>query len=91
MGYSKIRIAQKNDMGKQAETDLGNQELPTGKWSERSLREFISALPYTTGDRATMRAQVKAIRELLAGDKLTAKLAGDVVPGGAECGRFITR
>lgn len=68
------------DQGKNEQNTLVNQELTKVNFTERHFRDFLSALPYANGsaNRATMRAQVKAIRELMAGDKLTAKVAGEV-------------
>jgi site-specific DNA-methyltransferase (adenine-specific) len=49
----------------------------TQLWNERQFRTFLSHLPCPEGDRAAMRAQVRAITALLAKpDKLTAKTAG---------------
>lgn len=51
----------------------------TAEWKERHFRSFLSHLPCPNGDHAIMRAQVRAISELIAKpDKLTAKVAGDV-------------
>lgn len=61
------------------ENAVVNSGLTTVKWSERHFRAFLSHLPCPNGDRAVMRAQVRAISELMSKpDKLTAKLAGDV-------------
>lgn len=56
-----------------------NFQLTTVNWNERQFRSFLSELPLgKTNRRATMRAQVAAIQELLTKDKLTAKVAGEV-------------
>ena len=56
-----------------------NSQLTTVNWNERQFRAFLSELPLgKTNQRATMRAQVAAIQELLGKDKLTAKIAGEV-------------
>lgn len=56
-----------------------NSELTNVNWSESHFRSFLTELPYRDNDpHATMRAQVAAIRELLAGNKRTAKIAGEV-------------
>lgn len=50
---------------RQEENDLVSPELTKVSWAETHFRSFLAALSYKDGDRATMRAQVKAIRELL--------------------------
>lgn len=52
-------------------------------WKEGHFRALLSILPCPNGDRSVMRAQVSAIKTLMAPpkndkDKLTAKRAGDV-------------
>ncbi|MBA3571370.1 MAG: ParB N-terminal domain-containing protein, partial [Pyrinomonadaceae bacterium] len=50
----------------------------TPDWKETHFRAFLKELPCPNGDRAMMRAQVRAISELISKpDKLTAKVAGD--------------
>lgn len=63
--WNLARFSQDSNQGNLDQENSGKSDFPKGKWAETHLRAFISCLPYTTGDRATMRAQVKAIRELL--------------------------
>jgi site-specific DNA-methyltransferase (adenine-specific) len=71
-------LARNRDFAKSAKDTLANPELAIANWRETHFRSFLSHLAYTAGDRAIMRAQVKAVRELLISDKLTAKVAGEV-------------
>jgi site-specific DNA-methyltransferase (adenine-specific) len=77
-GLARYELPKNIDVGNGEFESLGNRELPNGKWKESHFRAFLSVLPYHNGDRALMRAQVAAIRELMTGDKLTAKVAGTV-------------
>lgn len=63
-----------------ADAPFVNGEFTKVNWSESHFRAFLSELPYRDNDtRATMRAQVAAIRELMTSDKkITAARAGEV-------------
>lgn len=61
------------------QTALVDRKSTNVDWAESHFRSFLTELPYRDNDtHATMRAQVAAIRELLASKKLTAKIAGEV-------------
>lgn len=61
------------------ESDVVDSASTKVDWKETHFRSFLSHLPCPNGDRAIMRAQVRAISELIAKPtKLTAKVAGDV-------------
>ena len=79
-GMARYGLTRKSNLVSSNEDTLVSKELTNVSWNEGHFRSFLSALPYANGsaNRATMRAQVKAIRELMAGDKLTAKVAGEV-------------
>lgn len=55
-----------------------NLELTKVNWSESHFRPFLQHIPCPNGDRATMRAQVGAIRELMDRGTFTAKIVGEV-------------
>lgn len=55
-----------------------NQELASANWLEAHFRAFLHFLPCPDSNRALMRAQVQAIRELMNSDKITAKRCGQV-------------
>jgi len=61
------------------ESSLVTSDVTKVTWRETHFRAFLSELPLGKDSRrATMRAQVAAVSELLCKDKLTAKIAGEV-------------
>ena len=56
----------------QEKNSLVSLELTKVSWSETHFRSFISALPYANGsaNRSIMRAQIKAIQELMSSEKI---------------------
>lgn len=71
------KLARNGALANRGETEMANQELARANWVERHFRAFLKRLAYD-GTRATMRAQVQAIGELLASKKITARLAETV-------------
>ena len=64
-------------------SDLVERDSTKVEWRETYFRAFLSHLPYTEGDRPVMRAQVRAIREILdrfaqPDKKVTAKWIGEL-------------
>jgi site-specific DNA-methyltransferase (adenine-specific) len=49
-----------------ADDDIVNEELTNVKWVETHFRALLKHLPYSDGDNAMMRAQVKAVRAIIA-------------------------
>lgn len=66
----------------QLSDDVVNQELTIVNWAESHFRAFLSALPCENGNRAAMRAQVRAIRDIYgkadSGKRITAKLVEQI-------------
>jgi len=71
-------VTKNDDVVTADESTIVTSSVTKVTWRETHFRAFLSELPCPNGDRAPMRAQVAAIRELLSKDKLTAKVAGEV-------------
>lgn len=76
--WNTARFTTIGDTVNQSYDSVVNAEFTKVNWRESHFRAFLSELPCANGNRAAMRAQVAAIRELLSKDKLTAKVAGEV-------------
>ena len=65
-------LTRKSNLVSSNEDTLVSKELTNVSWNEGHFRSFLSALPYANGsaNRATMRAQIKAIQELMSSEKI---------------------
>lgn len=81
--WSAARLTKSDTLVNQSDDGVVNDGLTKVNWRETHFRAFLSHLPYTDGDRPIMRAQVRAIREILArfaqaDKKVTAKWIDDL-------------
>lgn len=67
-------IYKNDDIVNNEDGDVVNSEFTIVNWKESHFRAFLKHLPYDN-TRATMRAQVQAINELVGAEKITAKSA----------------
>jgi DNA modification methylase len=67
LSWSIARFPINVELGNEENETVGNPNFPKGNcWSERVFRALLQYLSYTDGDKAVMRMQIKAIREIIA-------------------------